>query len=49
MHIPLWPLNVEIRVMYQHLPTVPLASELINVLTQLVEAGIMHRRNVAPV
>ena len=49
VHIPLWPLNVEIRVMYQHLPTVPLASELINVLTQLVEAGIMHRRDVAPV
>ncbi|MGA7236259.1 MAG: hypothetical protein WBY44_11300 [Bryobacteraceae bacterium] len=45
----LWPLNVEIRVMYQNVPTVPLASDLINVLTQFVEAGIIHRRTVAPV
>lgn len=35
-------LGAEIRVQYQNLPTVPQATELINLLTQLVEAGIVH-------
>ena len=49
VHIPLWPLDVEILVKYQNLPTVPQPGELINVLTQLVEAGILHRRSADPV
>jgi hypothetical protein len=44
VHIPIWPLDLEIIVRYQNFPTLKTASELINYLVGLVSAGILTRR-----
>ena len=38
------PLEAEILVKYQSLPTVQKTGELITLLTQLVEVGFVHRK-----
>jgi len=44
VHIPIWPLDVEILVHYESFPTLKTANELINFLVGLVTAGIVTRR-----
>jgi hypothetical protein len=43
VHIPIWPLNVEIGVVYKTFPTFERPGDLINFLTGLVEAGVASR------
>ncbi len=40
VHIPIWPLDLEIRVAYKNFPIFNVPGDLINFLTDLVEAGI---------
>lgn len=44
VHIPIWPLDVEILVRYENFPTLKTANELINFLVGLVSAAIVTRR-----
>jgi hypothetical protein len=45
VHLPLWPLNLEILVRYQNFPTITVPSDLINFLTELVHVGIMQKHS----
>jgi hypothetical protein len=42
IHIPLWPLDLEIRVRYTPFPTLTSTKDLINGLTHLVQAGLIR-------
>jgi len=42
VHIPIWPLQLEIRVRYENFPTLASAKDLNNFLVALVNAGIVH-------
>jgi hypothetical protein len=42
VHIPLWPLDLEIRVRYAPFPTLTSPNDLINFLTNLVQAGLIR-------
>lgn len=44
VHIPIWPLDLEIIVRYENFPTITVPGELINFLTGLVQAGIVRTR-----
>jgi hypothetical protein len=44
VHIPIWPLDLEIIVRYENFPTITVPGELINFLTGLVHAGIVQKR-----
>jgi hypothetical protein len=42
VQLPLWPFDLEIRVIYRNFPTLTSPSALINFLTGLVEVGIAY-------
>jgi len=44
VHIPIWPLDMEIRVVYENFPTLTSPGDLINALVGLVSAGIVSSR-----
>ena len=44
IHTPVWPLDLEIGVVYRNFPTFSLPSDLINYLTSIVEVGVVLRR-----
>jgi hypothetical protein len=44
VHIPIWPLEAEILVRYETLPTLSSAKELINLLVGLTSAGVLPSR-----
>jgi hypothetical protein len=41
VQLPLWPLELEILIAHRHFPTITSPNDLINFLTNLVEAGIV--------
>jgi len=41
VQLPIWPLDMEIRVVYENFPTLTSPSELINFLTGLVTVGVV--------
>ncbi len=47
VHIPLWPLDLEIRMRYAPFPTLTSPNDLINHLTNLVQAGLIRGREDA--
>jgi len=42
VQLPLWPLDLEILVHYEHLPTITVPGDLINFLTELVRVAIVR-------
>lgn len=42
VHIPIWPLQLEIRTRYENFPTLTSAKDLINFLVGLVKVGILY-------
>ena len=44
VQLPLWPLEMEILVAHRHFPTFTSPNDLINFLTNLVEAGVISDR-----
>jgi hypothetical protein len=44
VHVPIWPLDMEIRVVYENFPTLTSPADLINFLVGLVSAGIVSSR-----
>lgn len=44
VHLPLWPLGLEILVRYETFPTITVPSDLINFLTGLVHVGIVQKQ-----
>ena len=44
VQLPIWPLDLEILVRYQSFPTITVPADLINFLTELVQAGVMQKR-----
>jgi hypothetical protein len=42
VHLPLWPLDLDILVRYENFPTLTSAKDLNNFLVGLVSAGILH-------
>jgi hypothetical protein len=46
VQLPIWPLDLEILVRYQNFPTITVPADLINFLTELVQAGVIHHQGV---
>jgi hypothetical protein len=44
VQLPLWPLELEILIAHRHFPTFTSPNDLINFLTNLVEAGVISDR-----